>query len=282
MLTPTGRLSKNPDQICPECGKIFCKPKQLYCSHICFERAAANKHRSICLGCGKEFQVILSRKAQKYCSRECFFETYRDMVHTQKCLKCGKEFKVGRKRVGIAKYCSKVCYWADNKKSIIEKPKQFSTPIKYGRWGSSSRISYCEQCGIIFKYRGKGSSRFCGSLCSQQYQIENSVRAPRNRNRRKSKDTEFSRNRLLVFARDKYRCQYCGRGIKNETSYGEQVVLHADHIVPKSEGGSNELNNLVTACQECNYAKATLKILPSCVPKDEKESLQLSLLDTVH
>jgi 5-methylcytosine-specific restriction endonuclease McrA len=197
-------------------------------------------------------------------------------------LDCGKKFKVGNKRGTTAKFCSIDCYHSyrnKTKKLITVHDKK----LKRGqRWGLSCTIHYCEQCNKIFKHSAGDKNRFCSPICSQQWTIENSVRAPRNRNRRKSKDTEFSRNRLLVFARDKYRCQYCGRGIKNETSYGEQVVLHADHIVPKSEGGSNELNNLVTACQECNYAKATLKILPSCVPKDEKDSLQLSLLDTVH
>lgn len=52
--------------------------------------------------------------------------------------------------------------------------------------------------------------------------------------------------RDLVFSRDDYTCQYCGsRG----------VYLECDHIVPVSRGGSNDTQNLATACKPCNRAK---------------------------
>ena len=52
--------------------------------------------------------------------------------------------------------------------------------------------------------------------------------------------------RAFVFARDDFTCQYCGaRG----------GSLQCDHIIPFSKGGSNELDNLVTACKPCNQSK---------------------------
>jgi len=33
------------------------------------------------------------------------------------------------------------------------------------------------------------------------------------------------------------------------------VILHADHIVPVAEGGTSDMHNLVTACQDCNLGK---------------------------
>ena len=57
---------------------------------------------------------------------------------------------------------------------------------------------------------------------------------------------EWYRIRELVFKRDNYTCQYCGKvGGK----------LEADHVMPFSKGGSNELSNLVTACRKCNRQK---------------------------
>ena len=51
-----------------------------------------------------------------------------------------------------------------------------------------------------------------------------------------------------VFLRDGYRCRECG--ISNlETS------LEVDHIIPVSQGGSDELGNLQTLCCTCNRAK---------------------------
>jgi len=55
--------------------------------------------------------------------------------------------------------------------------------------------------------------------------------------------------RFEVFKRDKFICQYCGRKVPD-------VVLECDHIHPKSDGGSDDMTNLVTACQECNRGKA--------------------------
>jgi hypothetical protein len=49
--------------------------------------------------------------------------------------------------------------------------------------------------------------------------------------------------RKKVYRRDGWRCQNCeARNIK----------LYAHHLIPLSEGGSNELENLITLCEECH------------------------------
>lgn len=60
--------------------------------------------------------------------------------------------------------------------------------------------------------------------------------------------------RFAVLVRDNYTCQYCGR------SAPEGVVLHVDHRLPVSRGGSDNLDNLVTACAECNLGKGARHI----------------------
>lgn len=58
--------------------------------------------------------------------------------------------------------------------------------------------------------------------------------------------------RFEIFKRDKFTCRYCGR-----TS--PEVILEIDHIIPVSEGGTDDPENLVTSCYECNRGKgATL------------------------
>jgi HNH endonuclease len=54
--------------------------------------------------------------------------------------------------------------------------------------------------------------------------------------------------RWTVIERDRSRCVYCGR-----TS--EEVTLHVDHRKSVADGGDNGLDNLVTACEECNLGK---------------------------
>ena len=56
----------------------------------------------------------------------------------------------------------------------------------------------------------------------------------------------------FLFARDRYRCQYCGRHM-NELKPRESLTR--DHLIPLSRGGTNEWTNVVTACSGCNARK---------------------------
>lgn len=59
----------------------------------------------------------------------------------------------------------------------------------------------------------------------------------------------LAENRLRCFRRDDFRCRRCG--------VGPTVVnpLEADHILNRSQGGSDELDNLQTLCQRCHRWK---------------------------
>jgi endogenous inhibitor of DNA gyrase (YacG/DUF329 family) len=50
------------------------------------------------------------------------------------------------------------------------------------------------------------------------------------------------------FERDNYRCQTCGKDIRENIRFPGE----AHHIVPISEGGSNKLENLRTLCYDCH------------------------------
>lgn len=51
-----------------------------------------------------------------------------------------------------------------------------------------------------------------------------------------------------LFARDQYQCLYCGHQFPFEG-------LSRDHVVPKSRGGDDRWENVVTACRRCNQFK---------------------------
>jgi 5-methylcytosine-specific restriction endonuclease McrA len=57
----------------------------------------------------------------------------------------------------------------------------------------------------------------------------------------------------FLFARDRYKCQYCGR---STIELKPRQSLTRDHLVPLSRGGTNEWTNVVTACSPCNTRKA--------------------------
>ena len=51
-------------------------------------------------------------------------------------------------------------------------------------------------------------------------------------------------SRRAVFARDEYRCQYCGAAAEN-----------LDHVLPRSRGGLHTWENVVASCHPCNAHK---------------------------
>lgn len=57
------------------------------------------------------------------------------------------------------------------------------------------------------------------------------------------------KRRFEVFHRDGFTCRYCGRKPPH-------VVLEADHVIAVANGGGDELENLVTACFDCNRGKS--------------------------
>ncbi|MBI2797345.1 MAG: HNH endonuclease [Gemmatimonadetes bacterium] len=57
----------------------------------------------------------------------------------------------------------------------------------------------------------------------------------------------------FLFARDRYRCQYCGR---TQAELRPREALTRDHLIPLSRGGTNDWTNVVTACSPCNTRKA--------------------------
>ena len=63
-------------------------------------------------------------------------------------------------------------------------------------------------------------------------------------------------NRTNILWRDNYQCQYC-------TKKFPELELTLDHIIPKSRGGENTWENLVTACKKCNQKKGS-RLLHEC------------------
>jgi len=52
-------------------------------------------------------------------------------------------------------------------------------------------------------------------------------------------------SRYNVMKRDANQCQYCG----------SKSSLNIDHIIPRSRGGEDTWENLITACNDCNVRK---------------------------
>ncbi len=57
---------------------------------------------------------------------------------------------------------------------------------------------------------------------------------------------ELALNKNNLIQRDDHSCQYCGNSGSN---------LSIDHVIPRSRGGKDVWENVVTACIQCNIKK---------------------------
>lgn len=70
--------------------------------------------------------------------------------------------------------------------------------------------------------------------------LKNYVKAPR----------KVVFNRMNIFLRDDFTCQYCGKKFRSND-------LTFDHVVPRSKGGKTCYTNIVSACVPCNAKKGS-------------------------
>ena len=67
------------------------------------------------------------------------------------------------------------------------------------------------------------------------------------------------KKRMIVFNEQNGKCAICGNSfnlVKNtHDCYYDGAVMNIDHIVPKSLGGSNKIENLRGLCYRCNTSR---------------------------
>jgi hypothetical protein len=68
------------------------------------------------------------------------------------------------------------------------------------------------------------------------------------------------RVRFSVFARDQFTCVYCGQ-------QPPAVMLEIEHVIPVSQGGTNDEANLRCSCRDCNAGKGA-RTIEQAVPTE--------------
>lgn len=86
-----------------------------------------------------------------------------------------------------------------------------------------------------------------------QQQLMKEKAKPKRKYRKRTNIPRGIRNE--VFKRDNYTCCQCGAKKGDKKLDGTKVKLHIDHIKPVSKGGTDEMSNLQTLCDDCNLNK---------------------------
>ena len=139
----------------------------------------------------------------------------------KQCSGCGKET--------LHKFCSDTCKiaWKAAKQTMENEKAKF-------------RI--CRFCGKRF-LDSFGRQFYCSEKCKQSKKDLTHISRP----------TIGNKLRFSILTRDNFACRYCGRSVKEDN-----IKLVIDHIIPTLRGGKTKENNLITACEECNYGKSDL------------------------
>lgn len=113
-------------------------------------------------------------------------------------------------------------------------------PLSLISWERAVHLYFLDKVEVIEEYEQKirspsFSMRIPAVVISKHY-IRN-----------QKKISRFSR--MNIFLRDNFTCLYCGDAFSKN-------FLTLDHVIPKSKGGEKTWSNIVTACKDCNCAKA--------------------------
>lgn len=179
--------------------------------------------RSCSCGCGSPVtSVDRFGQLRRYISGHNSRGTTRKPRSTFVCIQCSKTNSVIARQSAVRKFCGSACRDAHRRKQLGP-----SNPS----WNHIATT--CPQCGKSFETIKSRLSRRGYVYCSSDCAIEGR-RAKIAGSRRKSRP--MGKNHAK--RRDLFQCRLCGF----------DLAVQAHHIIPRREGGSNSISNIITLC----------------------------------
>lgn len=197
-------------------------------------------------------------KSRDLCSTHYNDERYgknRQPKVIAKCAHCGnglvKDKSQVRRYANV--FCDQDChtYWrwendgfakvGGRSKPREPKPEPPRSCVIYAR--------YCVMCSSTFVSRNK-RGRLCSAPC-------------RERERAKRRAGRHKKRRVDIFERDAYRCWMCDMQCDEFARVPALNAATVDHITPRSLGGTDDADNLATACFSCNSRRGNSWAIPT-------------------
>jgi DNA-directed RNA polymerase subunit RPC12/RpoP len=160
---------------CPICGINFKinrnNPNQICCTIKCKKELTKKNKTKQCEYCNKSF-VADSVKKNRFCSKQCAYDSSRTLTNVFKCKECGKEFRERSSSRDSNTFCSRDCSFKNmnkNKLSNILTKEELSKRNKELREKNkiiASKIYFniCKECSKTFTSRTKNRS-ICSNKC---------------------------------------------------------------------------------------------------------------------
>ncbi len=128
-------------------------------------------------------------------------------------------------------------------------PEEIFTRYKYCASDYEFYQDY-DMKGQIIKFKEIATGKHY-SECNEfsMWSLSNNKDILKKKTPRGTKSRISPKERFAVFQRDGFKCQYCG-------ATKDKKELEIDHKKAVSHGGTDEFNNLITACIDCNRGKS--------------------------
>lgn len=233
---------KNQGKPCAICDAPLGLGKIKYCSRDCSTKALVqsaayrraqearnSKPRKtierLCEHCGAPWMVEQSSPS-RYCSLVCAkakYRTCRDLVY-----------------VGPAEFC-----WIPIDHPVMRWSSKLQPQSRPATWWKMFVSGCCAWCGEQYVgLSNTGRSTFCSKRCESRS----------TKSKRRGKQFTISPvKRLAIYERDHWTCQLCNESVDPSLIKGyEDWAPSLDHIVPRSKGGGDGLENLRLTHRWCN------------------------------
>lgn len=255
---------------CETCSRTFGTYARNVARRWCSDECKPKALRGLfsCVNCGVEYKrnpLLSGRDGKKFCSRDCAFRA--------------KSAAAADRRSAVVKFCpyfTGTCAtcgqaWGDrsprqncqacDRRLRAESKRNAARQAAEAIHRAAARVTACGGCGAKFcPLYGHSHSSLCVG-CSVDRQMAHRRAAKARRKARQRGVAAETFDPLLIFARDKWRCQLCGCKTprqKRGTYDGDAPEL--DHIVPLALGGPHTQANTQCACRTCNQAKGATAI----------------------
>lgn len=169
----------------------------------------------------------------------------RKALNPDKCTKCGGNGPFDRdkrKLSGHASWCRSCKNKANRKWAEKNRDKEL---LRNRKWYAEHKDKAKEYSNI---WKQNHPNYFIIRATNWRLShLEQARTNTRNRQaRRRGADGKFTKDEWLELKNNYGRCAYCNKETDN---------LQADHVIPIILGGSNNISNVVPACQSCNSSK---------------------------
>jgi hypothetical protein len=189
-------------------------------------------------------------------SKACIIRQLSNTKAIVRCLWCGKEFETYycKIKIGRGRYCSRHCVGKANgaarnidKKGVVS--GNFCKGEANANWQGGNFVD-CEICGNPFWKYPYRKQTTCSHKCGVERAklVHKGVLPSMGSRNQYNGIKHWKYLRQEVLERDNYICQNCGIQYKEMSQF-----LHVHHKVYLSEGGKNEVSNLITLCKECHF-----------------------------